>query len=76
MKKNKVCPKCASTEVYNNSQRRTKGHRSYITINAWAGLSIDSYICLECGYIEEYLSEKHLQNLKRMTKIKKTWQKG
>jgi hypothetical protein len=53
-----VCPKCESFEVY----RRRTGMVSDSGVYLWLGLlkyiEIDTYVCTNCGYIENYTADK------------------
>ncbi|WP_291727104.1 hypothetical protein [Bernardetia sp.] len=77
MKKTGVCPKCGSLDVYNNSNQRAELRRVLQIKNPKAifgrGSFLVSYICLNCGYVEDYLTEKDLE--KRRDIIKNTWTK-
>ncbi|MEZ4923433.1 MAG: hypothetical protein R2780_09705 [Crocinitomicaceae bacterium] len=73
MKKTGQCPKCNSSEIYFNKGKQI-GTRAGINVNFWGGFYIDVFICSECGYIEEYMKEEHM-NEGRMNKVKKHWHK-
>lgn len=74
MKKTGICPKCDSSEVYVNT-KVALGNRSTINISTWVGAVIETYICLDCGFLEDYLRSSDLLNEKTIEKIRSTWQK-
>lgn len=61
------CPKCGSSEVY----RKTRGAlEEGVSISLWAAATLDTYICTNCGYIENYVLDDS-----NFTKIVKKWDK-
>jgi hypothetical protein len=78
MKLTGKCTKCTSEEVYSNRPEGPRGERA---VMAGPGgsistrLFIEVYTCLECGYFEEYISNKDLRNEKKISKIKSNWQR-
>ena len=68
------CPNCGSTEIYRNKGRNF-GYRGTIHIDFWTAFFVKVYVCVDCGYSEEYIEDKHLKDQKRMGKIKSKWQK-
>ncbi|MFT5780464.1 MAG: putative nucleic-acid-binding Zn-ribbon protein [Crocinitomicaceae bacterium] len=78
MKKSGVCIKCNCSEVYSNQNEHPRGERS---VMAGPGgkistrLFIQVYICLDCGYFEEYVEDSDLTNEKKISKIKSSWKK-
>lgn len=70
MKQTKQCPKCQSKEIYTNAGDRKAGDRIRMPIDNWTGFMIDMYFCIQCGYIEEYIEEKSLNQEKTINKIK------
>jgi hypothetical protein len=76
MKETKICPKCQHTEIYTNAGMSKSGERGYIPISSWSKLFFDVYLCVACGYVEEYISDEDLKNEKSMEKIRGNWKKG
>lgn len=70
-----ICPKCKSQEIYTNRDEVKRGDRSLLAISNWKGLFIDVYLCVKCGYMEEYITPKDLQDPKTMEKLRKEWKK-
>ncbi|NDJ35992.1 MAG: hypothetical protein GYB64_15155 [Chloroflexi bacterium] len=59
-----ICPKCGSDEVYSGAQIPNKeGPEGVNTIPVWGQFAtpapLDNYVCLNCGYVESYLSDAH-----------------
>ena len=66
MKKSGKCPKCGTREIVlvpgklvpaGNGRSIMLGH------SALSSALIDRYICLECGYSEDYFDENELQKI-------------
>lgn len=76
MKEKKICPKCQGTEIYTNTGLSKSGERGYVPISTWSKLFFDVYLCISCGYVEEYVSDADLKNEKSMGKIKENWRKA
>ena len=65
MKKNKRCPKCESNDILEvNGSNPT--FISKVGLNNH--LNIIKYICCNCGYIEEWVSNSDLEKLKNNKK--------
>jgi predicted nucleic-acid-binding Zn-ribbon protein len=61
------CPKCDSSEVY----RKTRGPlEEGVSISLWAAATLDTYICTNCGYVENYAVDDG-----NFAKIVKKWRK-
>jgi predicted nucleic-acid-binding Zn-ribbon protein len=75
MKNTGTCPKCQSKEVYTDKGLPKRGERSSLPISSWSRLFVDLYICLDCGYFEEYVEQADLDNEKKMNKLKEMFGK-
>lgn len=75
MRNEKKCPKCGGTEIYSDNGLSKSGDRSAINISNWKRLFIATYICLDCGYLEEYADSAELKDKKLLDKIKENWRK-
>lgn len=75
MKQTKQCPKCKSYEVYTDANKTMKGQRSYSNISTFTTFRVDLYLCLSCGYVEEYMSNRNLNDQSKIEKIRKHYQK-
>jgi predicted nucleic-acid-binding Zn-ribbon protein len=74
--KSGTCPKCGSNEVYNDSKKMPNNQRAYINISATRAFTVVTYICINCGYFEEYIKDEDLRDEKNILKIKDKWSKG
>jgi predicted nucleic-acid-binding Zn-ribbon protein len=76
MKTTHQCPKCGSQEIYNNEASTKVGERSMLPISSWKSAFTSVYVCVSCGYFEEYLAESEFKETKMIEKIKSNWKKG
>lgn len=70
MKSKNTCPKCQSAEIYTDAGLSKSGDRSSIPVSSWSKVFVDVYVCLSCGYMEEYMDFKDAAVL---DKLKKNW---
>ena len=75
MKATGICPKCQGTEIYTDKYGPKRGDRCSIGFSSWGKGFLDTYICLGCGYVEEYLSTDDLNKDKKIKLIKENWRK-
>lgn len=75
MKESGKCPQCGASEIYTDANMPSRGDRCSIPIDLWTGFYVHTYVCINCGYFEEYMIDKDLQNEKKMNKIRETWKK-
>ena len=79
MKNSGICPKCNSNEVYCDINRKAStDDRSnvFIAYNKFIGVMVaktETYVCLNCGYLEEYFTDKDLVSEKIRDRIKEKW---
>ncbi|MFZ4592196.1 MAG: hypothetical protein ACOYN6_14435 [Ignavibacteria bacterium] len=73
--KSGICPECSCTDVFTDSALPKRGDRMIIPITGMRMLFTDCYVCLNCGYFEEYIVDKDLKDDKKISKIKETWGK-
>ncbi len=63
------CPKCGSTNVYVADDLPLKsgpfGSNS-IPVSLTALAALDNYVCVDCGFVENYVSDERM--LKKITK--------
>ena len=71
-----ICPKCNGTTIYTDKNLPKRGERCQVTISSMKWLFVDVYICIDCKYFEEYISENlSLNGEKQLNKMKETWAK-
>lgn len=73
MKSTGKCPKCGGDEIYSDRSRWTKSSRSYVGISGMSQFTVDTYVCVNCGYLEEYAAEKYLKQNSWKDKIRSKW---
>ena len=73
MKSSGICPKCESKEIYSDEFQAKRGDRARLGISSWTQLSVSTYICADCGYIEEYVNHQDLKDSKKMDKLRSEW---
>lgn len=76
--KSGTCPKCQSSEVFNNSSHPTRGDRASIAGadgRVRSNLYVNVYVCADCGYVEEYVREDILNDQEKMERLRSTWKK-
>lgn len=75
MKQTGKCPKCSSSDILSNKERLKQGHRSYIGINIWSTIQVETYVCMNCGFLEEYICQDKLFDPGKVEKFRKHWKK-
>ncbi len=75
MKMTNTCSKCKSNEIYTDQGKVKRGDRTALQIGNFSWLFLDVYVCLNCGYVEEYVQDKDLKDAKNMAALKKNWKK-
>lgn len=71
MKYDYTCDKCKSTDIIRIPGKSMSGRYHFIMANFFTKVPIDRFVCLNCGYIEDWImDEKHLK------KIAKKYKKG
>ncbi len=68
MKNMKKCPKCGNNDIVkiNNGERNAVFTGSAIL----SAVALDTYICLGCGYTEEWIDEGYFYKLRNSKKAK------
>lgn len=73
MKFSKQCPKCGSKDILTNKAKANRGERSIIPISSFTVLVIHVYVCMQCGFFEEYIDPIDLQNKKKIAHLRNNW---
>lgn len=68
-----VCPKCGSTDVYSNEHLSAWVRSGYnwantIPITGLAHAELGNFVCVNCGYTENYISNRN-----KLQKIAEKW---
>jgi predicted nucleic-acid-binding Zn-ribbon protein len=69
MKKTGECPKCGRKNIYFNDRKMKGGQRNWLSFG-FSSVFINTYICTDCGYIEDYISDST-----KFEKIRDKWKK-
>jgi len=70
-----VCPVCESQNVYSDLGLVKRGQRMVLPVTSFSKLFFDSYICLTCGYIQEYVTNRDMNDQVLIGKLKEQWHK-
>lgn len=73
MKNSKICPKCDSTEIYTKSKASDGSGQKMFFVGSFTAMYMDLYVCRKCGYVEQYVCEKDMNDNKKWDKLKKKW---
>src|SRR5262245_29772135 len=70
-----ICPKCGSTEIYADDRGLVDASGGITVMNLhdmWHGskASINTYVCVACGYLELFLSD-----MDRISDIRQRWRR-
>ena len=73
------CPKCGGNEVYQGTQMPLRAGDGMLhlesTVREAKLLFLDAFACINCGYVEMYVADKHKPNLRALSQDTKTWHK-
>ena len=72
MRDSKQCPKCNGTEIFTDEGIAKRGDRVALGVDSWTRIFIATYVCLDCGYVDEYIDKESMDE-KRKEKIRKNW---
>lgn len=67
MKNSKICPKCNSSDIrrVNGSTRGYgAGNNILIGMTIFSSINVARYVCLNCGYTEEWIDKEDIERLK------------
>jgi hypothetical protein len=73
LKADSLCPQCGSSRVHSGAGAEGKeGLRgsNRIPLDALHYATLDNYVCLNCGYLESYISDRGALN-----RVAKEWPK-
>lgn len=66
------CPKCRSTAIYGDGHN-IYGQRNWLALDFWRGANVENYICLDCGYLENYVLPDQIEKWGQL--IREKWRK-
>lgn len=70
--KSGTCPKCNSTEVYVKNGGLQQGYVVAFGFANTAHVTTDDYICLNCGYFEQYIPQAR----EKLEQIASRWKRA
>ncbi len=73
--KSGTCPRCGAKEVYSDKDKARHNERGYMMVSPATGFTIDTYVCFNCGYFEEYFKDTDFKDEKTRSKMKEKWTK-
>jgi predicted nucleic-acid-binding Zn-ribbon protein len=62
--KDGTCPKCGSTDIRVKRDGLASYGAVYLPIGMFGQARMDVYVCMNCGYVESYVSDSY--NLRRI----------
>ena len=66
MKRNRICPKCECADIAcEKGCVGAYGAGNYVQVSAFSSVAIYRYICLSCGYTEEWIDAQDLEKIKK-----------
>lgn len=71
MRNSKMCPKCGGEDI-----RRINGDADHIStanvivLGAFKRVYVPRYLCISCGFMEEWIEEDDLKHFKTFPKVK------
>ena len=71
MNKNRICPKCGSTEIYvvdGYTGPYGSGNNVMIGATVFSAVKVNRYICCRCGFTEEWINREDLEKIKKSKK--------
>ena len=71
MKNIKLCPKCNSADIYRAEGELVGDGKNIIPCNLFTNVPVDRYICGDCGYVEHWVSQEHLDEIKKSKVVKR-----
>jgi len=74
VKNTRICPKCSSSDIlrfdgytgaYGSGNNMMTGNTVFSTV------SVNRYVCCECGYTEEWIDKEDIEKVKKSKKAKR-----
>ncbi len=70
-----VCPVCECQNIYSDKDVSKRGERMIVPVTSFRQIFSDCYICISCGYIQEFVREIDLKNENLIGKLKDMWKR-
>ncbi len=69
MKTTGICPKCQSSDLVRiNGKQEAYGAGNYVRTGLIATAGVHRYVCLTCGYTEEWVDREDLDKIRKKHK--------
>lgn len=72
MKNSKTCPKCGCYEIVRvegSAGLYGSGNNIMIGATIFSAINVNRYVCLNCGYSEEWIDKEDIDRLKNSKKV-------
>ena len=76
MKNSRICPKCEGSNIVRIDGKCGPygvGNNIITGSTLFSAVGVDRYICLDCGYSEEWIDRESLGKIKESRHSKKSW---
>ena len=77
MKTTKMCPKCHSMDIMRvdgYSGAYGTGNNVMTGATIFSAVNVNRYICMNCGFTEEWIDKEDLEKIRNSKKAKKVWE--
>lgn len=74
MKNTKICSKCGSNDIVRMDGHVGPGGAGNNVIlgkTVFSAINVNRYICCNCGFVEEWIDKRDIEELKKSKKIKR-----
>lgn len=74
MKHTNICPKCRSTDIVRMdgySGPYGTGNNMMVGNTIFSAVNVNRYICLSCGFTEEWIDTEDMDKVRNSKKVKK-----
>lgn len=71
MLRSRICPKCGCNDIVivnGSAGAYGSGNNIMVGVTIFSAVPIDRYICVNCGFTEEWISQEGLQKLGKSNK--------
>ncbi|MDX2360624.1 MAG: hypothetical protein QNK23_07445 [Crocinitomicaceae bacterium] len=69
------CPKCNGEEVFSHKSNDDNEDFRCFALSKWDNIFVEIFICMDCGFMEEYAEDYSLTDPKVKGLVLKKWKK-
>lgn len=72
MKNSKTCPKCGMFDIVRidgHAGPYGSGNNIMVGATIFSAINVNRYVCLNCGYSEEWIDKEDVEKLKNSKKV-------